>query len=379
MTAATLLSVRKEKLAEEPSPPAGVKRVLVVDIGGNNVKALVTGQIQPRKFSSGPFLTPEEMIAGIQGLVADWDHNVVSIGYPGPVLDGRPLREPVNLGQGWVRFDFEAAFRRPVEIINDAAMQAMGSYRSGRMLFLGLGTGLGTTLVIEGVVHPMELGHLPYKKGTFEDYVGLRGLERHGKKQWRADVATWSGGWSTPSNPPILCLAGETSKNSKSCRRMRGSAITPTPSREAFGCGRLDGPPLRKAWPSTNAGRKRRFERRSANVVHRHDAIAERGIGGRRDRDRVVVKRPVVEEVACGRPVDADARLLLGLRTPFRRRNNAEDFALRDASLQGAVAKHLGENAVRDWREVPADPVDNCGPLFDGRAREGVKRKFGVA
>ncbi|MFZ1108363.1 MAG: ROK family protein [Rhodomicrobium sp.] len=215
MTAATLLSVRKEKLAEEPSPPAGVKRVLVVDIGGNNVKALVTGQIQPRKFSSGPFLTPEEMIAGIQGLVADWDHDVVSIGYPGPVLDGRPLREPVNLGQGWVRFDFEAAFRRPVRIVNDAAMQAMGSYRSGRMLFLGLGTGLGTTLVIEGVVHPMELGHLPYKKGTFEDYVGLRGLERHGKKQWRADVADVVGRLVDALQPSDLVLGGGNVKKLK--------------------------------------------------------------------------------------------------------------------------------------------------------------------
>jgi polyphosphate glucokinase len=191
MTTGTLVSIVTEKLAAEEEPEvrkSGLK-VLVVDIGGNNVKFLATGQTQHRKAVSGPLLTPQRMMADIRELVSDWDHDVVSIGYPGPVVDGRPLRDPHNLGSGWVQFDFEAAFRRPVKIINDAAMQAMGSYRSGRMLFLGLGTGLGTTLIVDGVVHPMELGHLPYRKGSFEDYVGQRGLARNGKKQWRADVA----------------------------------------------------------------------------------------------------------------------------------------------------------------------------------------------
>jgi polyphosphate glucokinase len=164
-------------------------KVLVTDIGGNHVKVLVTGQSEPRKVISGPSLTPELMMARIKEIISDWDHDVVSIGYPGPVADGRPLRDPHNLAAGWVQFDFEAAFGRPVRIINDAAMQAIGSYRSGRMLFLGFGTGLGSTLVVDGIVHPMELGHLPYKKGTFEDYVGQRGLDRNGKKQWRRDVA----------------------------------------------------------------------------------------------------------------------------------------------------------------------------------------------
>ncbi len=164
-------------------------KVLVADIGGNHVKLLVTGESQPRKVPSGALLTPALMMAEIKEVVSDWDHDVVSIGYPGPVVDGRPLQDPHNLGDGWVQFDFEAAFGRPVKIINDAAMQAIGSYRSGRMLFLGLGTGLGTALIIEGVVHPMELGHLPYKKSTFEDYVGQRGLDRNGKKEWRLDVA----------------------------------------------------------------------------------------------------------------------------------------------------------------------------------------------
>ena len=190
MTTVTTLNIANEEPAaiEELGAQAAVPKVLVVDIGGNHIKLLVTGQSQPRKVVSGPLLTPELMMAGIREAVSDWDHDVVSIGCPGPVLGGRPLQDPHNLGAGWVQFDFETAFGRPVKIINDAAMQAIGSYRSGRMLFLGLGTGLGTTLIIEGVVHPMELGHLPYKKGTFEDYVGQRGLNRNGKKEWRRDV-----------------------------------------------------------------------------------------------------------------------------------------------------------------------------------------------
>ena len=191
MTTLTILGSAKEKPAalEELGARTSVRKVLVVDIGGNNVKLLVSGQSEPRKLASGPLLTPDVMMAEIKELVSDWDHDVVSIGYPGPVLDGRPLRDPRNLGAGWVEFNFEAAFDRPVRIINDAAMQAIGSYSSGRMLFLGLGTGLGSALIIEGIVHPMELGHLPYKKGTFEDYVGQRGLDQNGKKQWRCDVA----------------------------------------------------------------------------------------------------------------------------------------------------------------------------------------------
>jgi glucose-6-phosphate isomerase len=164
-------------------------RVLVADVGGTHVKLLVTGASAPRKLISGPTLTPELMMPGIKQLVSDWDHDAVSIGYPGPVLDGRPVADPPNLGSGWVGFDFAAAFGRPVRIINDAAMQAIGSYRSGKMLFLGLGTGLGSAMIVEGIVEPMELGHLPYRKGTYEDYVGERGLERNGKKQWRRDVA----------------------------------------------------------------------------------------------------------------------------------------------------------------------------------------------
>lgn len=163
--------------------------VLVVDIGGSHVKILATGQDTPRKFVSGPTLTAERMVSGVKKLARGWTYDAVAIGYPGLVLRGRPVVEPHNLAKGWVGFDYRAAFRRPVKIINDAAMQALGSYKGGAMFFLGLGTGLGSALVVDGIVEPMELGHLPYKKGTYEDYVGLQGLEKRGKKKWRKHVA----------------------------------------------------------------------------------------------------------------------------------------------------------------------------------------------
>jgi polyphosphate glucokinase len=162
--------------------------VLVVDVGGTNVKLLATGQSHSRRFRSGPALTPKKMVAGVKRAAAGWRYDVVSIGYPGPVSRGRPIVDPGNLAGGWVRFDYQAAFGCPVKLINDAAMQALGSYSGGSMLFLGLGTGLGTALVVDGVVQPMELGYLPYRKGTFEDYLGTRGLKRFGKKKWRAHV-----------------------------------------------------------------------------------------------------------------------------------------------------------------------------------------------
>ena len=162
--------------------------VLVVDIGGTHVKVLATGHTVHREFDSGPTLTPKQMVAGVKKLVADWKYEAISIGYPGPVLRNRPVSEPWNLGKGWVGFDFEAAFKCPVKVVNDAAMQALGSYKGGKMLFLGLGTGLGSAMVVHGIVEPMELGHLPYKKATFEDYVGTRGVKKYGKKKWRSFV-----------------------------------------------------------------------------------------------------------------------------------------------------------------------------------------------
>ena len=161
-------------------------RILVIDIGGNSVKVLVREAKEPRKFPSGPALTPREMVKNVLKLTEDWKYDAVSIGYPGRVRDNRPYTEPANLGRGWTRFNFSKAFGVPVKVMNDAAMQALGSFRGGTMLFLGLGTGLGTALVVKGTVVPMELGHLSFRAGTYEDYLGLKGLERIGISKWRA-------------------------------------------------------------------------------------------------------------------------------------------------------------------------------------------------
>jgi polyphosphate glucokinase len=164
--------------------------ILVIDVGGTHVKLKVQNSDEVRKCESGPDLTPAMMVERVKEVVKDWKYDRVTIGYPGPVVKGEITVEPVNLGPGWVGFDFEAALGKPVRLINDAAMQALGSYEGGRMLFLGLGTGLGTTMIFEGVIAPMELGHLPYKKGReFEEYVGVGGLKRLGKKKWQAAVA----------------------------------------------------------------------------------------------------------------------------------------------------------------------------------------------
>lgn len=162
--------------------------ILAVDVGGTHVKVLVSGKSEPRRFVSGPRMTAAAMVAGVRKLAADWHYDAVSIGYPGPVLHDRPAAEPRNLAPGWMGFDYQAAFGCPVKMVNDAAMQAMGSYQGGTLLFLGLGTGLGSTLIKDGIVAPLELGHLPYRKGTYEDYVGERGLLRLGKKKWRRRV-----------------------------------------------------------------------------------------------------------------------------------------------------------------------------------------------
>ena len=166
-----------------------VKSVLVIDIGGTHVKVLATGQKTMRQFESGPSLTPRKMVSQVRKLVSDWKYGAISIGYPGPVLLNRPVSEPWNLGKGWKGFNFEAAFKLPVRFINDAAMQALGSYKRGKMLFLGLGTGLGSAAIVDGIIEPLELGHLPYKEATFEDYLGIRGLKKYGKKKWRGYVA----------------------------------------------------------------------------------------------------------------------------------------------------------------------------------------------
>jgi len=182
--------------------------VLVIDVGGTHVKALVTRQQEHRQFDSGSELIPARMVSGVKKIAGDWRYEAISIGYPGPVLNNRPIAEPWNLGRGWVGFNFQAAFGHPVRLINDAAMQALGSYRGGKMLFLGLGTGLASTLIVNGIIEPMELGHLPYRKHTYEDYVGQRGLELRGKRRWRRHVAEVVGKLVAALEPEDVVLGG---------------------------------------------------------------------------------------------------------------------------------------------------------------------------
>ncbi len=189
--------------------------MLVVDVGGTHVKILASGQETHRQFDSGPELTPQGMVDGVKQASEGWEFDAISIGYPGVVLRGRPIAEPQNLGAGWVGFDYEAAFERPVKIVNDAAMQALGSYNGGRLLFLGLGTGLGSAMVIDGVVEPLELAHLPYAKATFEDYVGERGLKRLGKKRWRKRVELVVETLVTATEPTDVVIGGGNVKKLK--------------------------------------------------------------------------------------------------------------------------------------------------------------------
>ena len=193
-----------------------LRRILVLDVGGAHVKCLATGQRRPRRFASGPSLTPCEMVTGVLEITTGWPFDAISIGYPGVVHNGAIAREPRNLGPGWVGFDFRAAFARPVRIINDAAMQALGGYRGGRMLFLGLGTGLGSALIVNGMIEPMELGHLYYGRGrTYEDYLGERGLTRLGKKRWRRAVMKVAEGFRQALLPDEVLLGGGNVKRLK--------------------------------------------------------------------------------------------------------------------------------------------------------------------
>ncbi len=196
--------------------PNAAKKVLVLDIGGTHVKLYATDQREPLKIDSGPTMTPRELVKAVRASTSGWKYDVISIGYPGPVVHGKPLSEPANLGKGWLGFDFEKAFGRPVKIINDAAMQALGSYRGGRMLFLGLGTGLGSALVVDGVLEPMELAHLPYKHGkTFEEFVGTAALKRVGEKKWIKNVFDVVEQLKNALQPEYVVLGGGNSKRLK--------------------------------------------------------------------------------------------------------------------------------------------------------------------
>lgn len=199
----------KAKTAKMAKRKAGGPKVLAIDIGGTHVKILATGESEKREVESGKAMTAEKMVQAVKTLADGWDFDVISMGYPGPVMHDKPVIEPHNLGGGWCGFDFEAAFGRPVKIVNDALMQAVGSYEGGRMLFLGLGTGLGSALIVDNVAQPMELAHLPYKKHrTYEDYVGVAGLKRLGKKKWRHEVFAVVEKLSAALEPDYVVLGG---------------------------------------------------------------------------------------------------------------------------------------------------------------------------
>lgn len=190
-------------------------QILAIDVGGSHVKFMLSGGGDVRRFASGPELRPQEMVDGVAALAGDWSYDRVTVGVPAPVHAGHVAVEPVNLGPGWVGFDFEAALGEPTKVVNDAAMQALGSYEGGRMLFLGLGTGLGSTLVVDGVIAPMELGHLPFRTATFEDYVGQRGRKRLGKKKWRAAVTEAIERLTAAVEPDYVVLGGGNAKKLK--------------------------------------------------------------------------------------------------------------------------------------------------------------------
>lgn len=241
-------------------------KVLAIDVGGTHVKILATGQTQPRRFESGPALTASEMVTRVKALAKGWNYDVVSVGYPGIVASNRPVADPHNLGKGWMGFDFAKAFRRPAKVLNDAAMQALGSYKGGKMLFLGLGTGLGTAMVVDGVVQPMELAHLPYRKATYEDYVGIRGLDTHGKRKWRKYVVDVVEKLAAALEPDEIVLGGGNVKNLKAmppgCREgdnnnafLGGFRVWETPPKYAGPRGRTARP---ASLPPKNTTRKRR-------------------------------------------------------------------------------------------------------------------------
>jgi predicted NBD/HSP70 family sugar kinase len=182
--------------------------VLAVDVGGSHVKARVPDVDEERRFTSGKRLSAQQMIDKLVPLAADWQYDVVSVGVPAQVHGNRVVHEPINLGTGWAGFDFEGAFGRPTKVVNDAAMQAVGSYDGGRMLFLGLGTGLGSTMIVDGAVEPMELGHLPWRKRTYEEYVGAAARERVGKKRWQRNVFETVEFFRAALEPDYIVLGG---------------------------------------------------------------------------------------------------------------------------------------------------------------------------
>src|SRR5262245_44545655 len=251
--------------------------VLAIDIGGTHVKIIATGQDESRRFVPGPTMTPKRMVAGVKKLAGDWKYQAVSIGYPGMVVRNRPLVEPHNLGRGWVGFNFQAAFKRPVKVINDAAMQALGSYKRGRMLFLGLGTGLGTTMIVDGTIEPMELAHLPYKKGTYEDYVGERSLEKRGKKKWRRHVTDVVERLIAALEPDDVVLGGGNVKKLKELPKGCRAGDNANAVRGGFRLWQKAGKQGRTTGTKTRKAKKRRNRRLKVVAAPKSPAIAKAG------------------------------------------------------------------------------------------------------
>jgi len=230
-------------------------KVLVIDVGGTNVKVGTNGRAAPLRIPSGPELTAARMVAAVKKATADWTYDAVSIGFPGPVANQRPAGEPHNLGRGWVRFDYEKAFQKPVRVVNDAAMQALGSYQGGRMLFLGLGTGLGSAFVADGQLEPLELAHLPYRNNrSYEDYVGLRGYKRLGRKKWRRHVLKIVELLKHGLQADYVMLGGGNSKKLK--RLPRGARLGDNANSILGGIRLWDKAPAPRHWPLSTPRRK---------------------------------------------------------------------------------------------------------------------------
>jgi glucose-6-phosphate isomerase len=359
--------------------------VLVVDVGGTSVKILATGQDEPRRFPSGPTLTAEQMVAGVKELAGEWQYDVVSIGYPGVVHQGRIVAEPRNLASGWVGFDFAAAFGCPVKIINDAAMQALGSYKGGILLFLGLGTGLGSALIVEGVVVPMELGHLSYRKGTYEDYVGQRGFKRLGRKKWQQhveyvvarliaalhldDVVLGGGNAKKLRDIPPGCRVGDNTNAFLGGLLLWGDEGTTGPTQMTAGS------PLRTARP---AWKTLAAHHQQVRELHLRQLFAEDPTRGERMTVEAV---GLYLDYSKNRITDETLRLLLqlaeesGLRARidamFRgdKINLTEDRAVLHVALRAPRGTSIvvdGENVVLQVHAVLDKMVDFCNRVRSG-------------
>ena len=235
-------------------------KVLSIDVGGTNVKILLSGEKEPRKMASGAGFTPQQLVQDVRKLAEGWSYDVVSIGFPAPVHNNVPVAEPFNLGTGWVDFNYEKAFGCPVKMINDAAMQALGSYKGGKMLFLGLGTGLGSAVVFDEALFPMELGHLPFKKKTFEDYVGVHGMERNGKARWKKHVFETVELFTAALLPDYVVLGGG---NAKKLKELPPACISGNNANAFLGGFRMwEGPSDRRTVPDPDVKKASQATRR---------------------------------------------------------------------------------------------------------------------